>query len=234
MSPQPTQPAGQPSLLALLVSDLPGSASTDDLSVLVSQFAPVARILLAAPGGRASLGSALVLLASGDSGSAPDLHAVADALDCHPIAGGLMSVTACGAQQARAWLEESLLGSELCALLRGGRDSPAATQPWEPEMATPDRSMPGPLCSVQHPHRPRPTRHRRRTASQPAAPTKAAAATVAAAPVPAWQPWRLTFERCRCLWSSRSRCSTMHQGCTSARPLSTGGERGPGGRFFRV
>ncbi|KAL4421221.1 hypothetical protein ABPG75_010512 [Micractinium tetrahymenae] len=76
-------------MACLEVLDIPSAASTDDLGLLVAQFAPVQRVLLLSHG-PGTPGSALVWVAGGDAA------AVADALDSHPLAGGLISVRLCG------------------------------------------------------------------------------------------------------------------------------------------
>lgn len=88
---------------ALEVGSLPPSASIDDLSVLVRQFQEAAahRILLSSPG--VGPGTALVLLPPG-----ADAALLAELLDGHPIAGGLLEVSVCA--DPFLWMGRHMLG----------------------------------------------------------------------------------------------------------------------------
>ncbi|KAL4425989.1 hypothetical protein ABPG75_010005 [Micractinium tetrahymenae] len=119
-------------MVCLEVLDIPSAASTDDLGVLVAQFAPVQRVLLLSHG-PGTPGSALVWVAGGDAA------AVADALDSHPLAGGLISVRLCG--DPMRWVVSSV-GTDQLIGVNSSAQAHAAPPPQQPQPPTP---VPQPL-----------------------------------------------------------------------------------------
>ncbi|KAL4430538.1 hypothetical protein ABPG77_005778 [Micractinium sp. CCAP 211/92] len=127
--------ASRTPMACLEVHDIPSAASTDDLGVLVAQFAPVLRVLLLSHG-PSTLDSALVWVGSGD------VAAVADALDSHPLAGGLVSVRLC--EDPMRWVVASVGADQLIGTSNNAQQhaAPAATPAQHSQPATP---VPQPL-----------------------------------------------------------------------------------------
>jgi len=87
----------------LLLEDVPSSASIDDVGVLIAQFAAIRQIVVLSSGPGAP-GKAIVCLEP----DAIDLQVLAETLDCHPCAGGLLSVRVC--EDALRFLVSSVSG----------------------------------------------------------------------------------------------------------------------------